>query len=43
MSKEKSPKKTDKKKAVLTPKEKKLAKRMKKEGVSTGLLPTPGK
>jgi len=33
MSKEKSPKKSEKKKALMTPKEKKNAKRMKKAGV----------
>ena len=43
MSKEKSPKKTDKKKAVLTPKEKKLAKRVKKANTATGLLSTKDK
>ncbi len=43
MSKEKSPKKNEKKKAALTPKEKKLAKRIKKEGGSTGLLTTHDK
>ncbi|MDF1763302.1 MAG: hypothetical protein P1U57_07835 [Oleibacter sp.] len=43
MSKEKSPKKSDKKKALLTAKEKKAAKRLKKEGKPTGLLPVEKK
>ncbi len=36
MSKEKSPKKTTKKKALMTAKEKKIAKRIKKSGPPSG-------
>lgn len=43
MSKEKSPKKNGKKKALMTPKEKKAAKRLKKEGPPSGLQTQTGR
>ncbi len=43
MSKEKSPKKNGKKKPLMTAKEKKTAKRIKKAGSPSGLQIQPGK